>query len=461
MSIFILALAVFMTNLDLWIVNVALPSMFFGRTLADLSWVLNAYAIALAASLVVAGRLADRIGQRTVFLGGVVIFTLASIACAAAPSLGFLVAARTVQAVGAAAQLPSSLALLLTFFTPERRQSAARAWAAVGGLAAAAGPVLGGVLVEANWRWVFVINAPIGVFAFIAGWLTLPRATTRERGPIPDLFGAVLVTVAVAALTGALVQAPSWGWGSGRTIAMLAVSVVSASWFVRRCLRHRSPLMELHLLRVRRFGVASAGVAVFSVAFAIMLLSNSLWCQELWHWSALRTGLAMVPGPALVPIVTIASARAMRRLGPGPLIAAGGVLFAAAMLWRVAFASVTPDYVRDLLPSMILGGTGVGLALGTVIAAGVTALPSHRAATGSALVNANRQIASALGVAVLVTLLGSRVTVASLADFRTGWILAAVGALLTSATGLLLRPSAAADRPHETVNETPLGASVR
>src|SRR3954454_8128683 len=151
MSIFILALAVFMTNLDLWIVNVALPSMFFGRTLADLSWVLNAYAIALAASLVVAGRLADRIGQRTVFLGGVVIFTLASIACAAAPSLGFLVAARTVQAVGAAAQLPSSLALLLTFFTPERRQSAARAWAAVGGLAAAAGPVLGGVLVEANW----------------------------------------------------------------------------------------------------------------------------------------------------------------------------------------------------------------------------------------------------------------------------------------------------------------------
>jgi EmrB/QacA subfamily drug resistance transporter len=387
---------------------------------------------------VVAGRLADRLGQRTVFLSGVAIFTLASVACAAAPSLGFLVAARIAQAVGAAAQLPSSLALLLAFFPAERRPGAARAWAAVGGLAAAAGPVLGGLLVEANWRWVFLINAPIGVAAFVAGRLALPRATTREAGPIPDLLGAVLVTVAVASLTGALVQAPAWGWGSVRTLGMLAVSVGSASWFVRRCLRHRSPLMELHLLRVPRFGIASAGVAVFSVAFAIMLLSNSLWCQELWHWSALRTGVSMVPGPALVPIVTIASARAMRRLGPGPLIVAGGILFAAAMLWRVAFASITPDYVRDLLPSMILGGTGVGLALGTVIAAGVTALPAHRSATGSALVNANRQIASALGVALLVTLLGQRVTLASLDDFRTGWVLAAFGALLTSGTGVLL-----------------------
>src|SRR5690349_2235046 len=193
--ILVLVLAVFMTNLDLWIVNVALPAMgrgFGNRTLGDLSWVLNAYAIGLAASLVVAGRLADRIGQRTVFLAGVTIFTLASVACAAAPSLGFLVAARTVQAVGAAAQLPSSLALLLASVAPERRPGAARAWAAVGGLAAAAGPVLGGLLVEANWRWVFVINAPIGVAALVAGRPTLPRPTAREDGPIPDLLGAVL-----------------------------------------------------------------------------------------------------------------------------------------------------------------------------------------------------------------------------------------------------------------------------
>ena len=341
-----MVLAVFMTNLDLWIVNVALPALGIGfarhghpPSLADLSWVLNAYAITLAALLVVAGRLADRIGQRTVFLAGVVVFTLASAACALAPNLGVLVVARIVQASGAALQLPTSLALLLAAVPEARRAGAARAWAAVGGLAAASGPVLGGLLVEIDWRWVFVVNLPIGIATIIAGLRTLPRARSRESGPVPDLLGAVLVTVSVATLTGALVQAPTWGWGSARTVGLLAIAAVTGAWFARRCLRHHTPLMELHLLRLPRFGIANAGVFVFSVAFAIMLLSNVLWCQEVWHWSALRTGVAMVPGPALVPIVTIASARAMRRLGPGPLVFAGGLLFSAGLTWRVVFVS--------------------------------------------------------------------------------------------------------------------------
>jgi hypothetical protein len=196
--------------------------------------------------------------------------------------------------------------------------------------------------------------------------------------------------------------------------------------------------MELHLLRVPRFAIANSGVAVFSVAFAIMLLSNVLWCQDVWHWSALRTGVAMVPGPALVPLVTIASARAMRRVGPGPLILIGGIFFAASMLWRVVFVSAQPDYVRDLLPSMILGGIGVGLALGTLIASGVTALPGHRSATGSALVNSTRQIMSAVGVAILVTLLGSGVTVSSVNHFKAAWAIAAGLAVLAALSGVVL-----------------------
>jgi EmrB/QacA subfamily drug resistance transporter len=434
-----------MTNLDLWIVNVALPAMGAGfarggrpASLASLSWVLNAYAIALAALLVVAGRLADRIGARRVFLVGIVIFTVASAACALAPTLPFLVIARAAQAVGAAAQLPTSLALLMASVPESSRPAAARGWAAVGGLAAASGPVLGGLLVEVDWRWVFIVNVPIGAAALIAGLRTLPRSASRESGPIPDIFGAVLVTLSVATLAGALVQAPGWGWGSARTVGLLAVAVASGVWFAWRCLHHRSPLMELHLLREPRFAIANTGVAVFSVSFAIMLLSNVLWCQDVWHWSALRTGLAMVPGPALVPIVTVASARAMRRLGPGPLIIAGGALFAASMLWRVAFVSVRPDYVRDLLPSMILGGAGVGLAMGTLIAAGVTSLPAHRSATGSALVNSNRQIASALGVAVLVTLLGARIGAGSTGAFRFGWAIAAGLAVLSAVAGAVL-----------------------
>jgi EmrB/QacA subfamily drug resistance transporter len=441
----VVVLAVFMTNLDLWIVNVALPAMgasfsHGGRpaSLGDLSWVLNAYAITLAALLVVLGRAGDRIGQRPVFVAGVIVFTVASAACAVAPTLWVLVLARVVQAAGAAAQLPTSLALLLATVPAERRTAATRTWAAFGGLAAAAGPVIGGLLVEIDWRWVFVVNLPIGVAAVVAGLIALPAPAARESGPLPDVWGAVLITAAVAALTGALVEAPDWGWTAGRTLVLLAAALLTGAWFALRSVRHQNPLLELHLLRLPRFGLAGGGTFVFGVAFAVMLLSNVLWCQDVWHWSALRTGLALVPGPALVPIVTVLTAKAVRRFGHGPLVVAGGALFAAGMLWRVVFVSTTPDYVRDLLPSMILGGIGVGLTLGTLIAAGVQSLPAGRTATGSALVNSFRQISSALGVAILVTLLGSRVDAGSAGDFRVAWSIAAALGLVTSVLGALL-----------------------
>jgi EmrB/QacA subfamily drug resistance transporter len=445
MAAAVVVLAVFMTNLDLWIVNVALPAMGSSfshgghpASLADLSWVLNAYAITLAALLVVLGRAGDRIGQRPVFIAGVVVFTIASAACAVAPTLWVLVLARVVQAAGAAAQLPTSLALLLAAVPADRRTGATRTWAAFGGLAAAAGPVIGGLLVEVDWRWVFVVNLPIGVLAVVTGLIVLPAPAAREAGPLPDVWGAVLVTAAVAALTGALVEAPDWGWTAGRTFGLLALAVVVGVWFAFRSVRHATPLLEIHLLRLPRFGVAGGGTFVFGVAFAIMLLSNVLWCQDVWHWSALRTGLALVPGPALVPIVTVLTARAVRRFGHGPLVVSGGVLFAAGMLWRVATVSSTPDYLRDLLPSMILSGIGVGLTLGTLIAAGVQSLPGSRTATGSALVNSFRQISSTVGVAVLVTILGARVDAGSVNGFRLAWALSAALSLVTAVLGALL-----------------------
>ncbi|QUQ64221.1 MFS transporter [Kutzneria sp. CA-103260] len=439
----VVVLAVFMTNLDLWIVNVALPAMGreFGASdaLGDLSWVLNAYAITLAALLVIGGRLGDRLGQRPVFLGGVVLFTLASVACALAPSLGVLVVARVVQAAGAAAQLPNSLALLLAVVPVERRTAATRAWAAVGGLAAASGPVLGGFLVQLDWRWVFVVNLPIGVATVLAGRAVLPRSPRHETGRLPDLVGAALVMAAVAAFSGALVQAPTWGWVSGRTIGLFALAVAAAAWFVLRSTRHQRPLLELHLLRLPSFGASSAGTLLFGTAFAMMLLSNVLWCQQVWNWSPLVTGVALVPGPVLVPVVTALTARAAHRFGHGPLVVAGGIFFAAAMGWRVFFVSTVPDYLRDLLPSVVLGGIGVGLAMGTLVAAGVHALPAHRSATGSGLVNSVRQISSTVGVAVLVAVVGARVDARSALEFRWAWAIAGVLALATAATGFTLK----------------------
>ncbi|OBI67840.1 DHA2 family efflux MFS transporter permease subunit [Mycobacterium sp. E796] len=415
--------AVFMSNLDLWIVNVALVDIGrgFGNSLSAASWVLNAYAIALAALLIPAGRLGDRFGQRRVFLIGIAVFTVASLACAVAPNLAILVAARVLQSVGAAAQLPTSLALLMASVEPHRRTNAARGWAAVGGLAAVCGPVLGGLLVTVSWRWVFLVNLPVGLAAWLLGRRVLPFEPARRDERMPDLVGSALLIVAVAALTGALVQAPIWGWVSAGTVALAALALLGTAAFLWRTARHPHPLLELPLLKIRNFAVANVAFFCFGAAFAIMLLSNSLWCQNIWHYSVLRTGLAMAPSPALVPIVTFGSARLVHRIGPGPVAAIGSALFAASLVWRIVFAGAAPHYVTDLLPSMLLSGIGVGLTLSTLMAAGATALPPARAATGSALVNSGRQVASALGVAILVTALGPT---ASVRDFDLGWWLA-------------------------------------
>lgn len=454
----VIAAAVFMANLDLWIVNVAFVDIgtSLHASLADVSWVLNAYAVALAALLVPAGRLGDRIGHRVVFLGGVIGFTLASAACALAPNLAVLVVARVAQAAGAAAQLPASLALLMAAVPTESRTNAARSWSAVGAVAAVCGPVFGGLLVTLDWRWVFVVNLPIGLAALVVGLRVLPHPAPRSREPIPDLIGAALLVVAVASLTGALVEAPGWGWTSGRTLGLLAAAVVGTGLFLIRSVRHTHPLIELHLLRVRRFAIANAGTVAFSAAFAIMLLSNSLWCQQVWHYSPLRTGLAMAPGPLMVPFVTAGSARLVHRVGLGPLTAIGSVLFAIGLVWRIAAASGTPDYVRDLLPSMLIGGAGVGLALSSFIAAGATALPVARSATASGTVNSGRQIASALGVAVLITVLG---TAGGVQRYQVSWWVAVALSVIAGAIGLGLgRP---ADSPGSPTSPQPAAVRVR
>ncbi len=449
----VVAAAIFMSNLDLFIVNVALPSIGadFGGSLARLSWILNGYAIAFAALLIAAGRLGDRIGQRRVFLAGVALFTLASALCAAAPNLGVLVAARILQAAGAAALIPTSLALLLAATPANKRAGAVRGWAAIGGVSAALGPVAGGLLVQADWRWVFLVNLPIGIAAIVAGRIVLPHPEARPDEQLPDLFGAALLTAGIGALTGALVEAPAWGWGSVRTIALFAASAVAVGWFIARCFSHERPLIEMELFRLPNYGAATAAVFLFGLGFAAMLLSNVLWCQQVWHYSALKTGLAIAPGPAMVPFFSLGAAPLLRRFGPGLVATAGNLIFAAGLLWRVLFAGTTPDYASDLLPAMLLTGIGVGLALPTLISTSATALPADRFGTGSAIVNTSRQVASALGVAILVTILGTPASpAAARAVFQHGWVFAGAANLAAAVLCLRLRPGqvlAAAARP--------------
>jgi EmrB/QacA subfamily drug resistance transporter len=431
-----------MTNLDLWVVNVALDAIGHdlpGATLSGLSWIINAYAVTLAALLIVAGRMSDRIGHRQVFLLGTIVFTLGSLACGLAPNLTILILARIGQAVGAAMLLPSSLGLLLSSVPPEQRMSSARLWSTVGAIAAAGGPVLGGLLIDYSWRWVFFINIPVGLAVLALGPRVLPRGVAQRNEPMPDLVGSVVLAIGIAALTGTIVQGGDWGWTSAATLGLLLLGALALVWFIYRCATQPAPLIELSVWRSRTFTVANIGNILFGISFAIMLVSNALWCQTIWGYSALRTGLAMAPGPAIVPLVAIVSNRALRRIGAGPIITLGSLLFAAGLLWRLAFAEPTPNYLVDMLPSNLLAGTGVGLAMTTLLATGSTALANRRAGTGAAVLNTGRQFASAIGVAILVAILGGALPgIDQIPEFERAWQVAILLAVGCAAVSLLL-----------------------
>src|SRR6201990_1607021 len=278
----IVCAGVVLASLDLFIVNVALPDMakdLGAGSLGSLSWVLNAYAIVYASLLVLFGRLADRYPRELGFLIGVAVFTLASAACGAATSVGMLVAFRIVQAAGAALLTPPSLGLVLATTAPEKRHGAVRGWTAVGGLAAALGPVVGGLLVAASWRWVFYVNVPIGIAALVVGWRRLP-AVPGHPVRRPDVLAALLVTGGIAALTLGLVKGNDWGWGAPATVGSLAVAVLALAGFALHTARHPNPLIEAALFRVRAFTGSSVVSIVFSVAFGALLLSVVLFAED-------------------------------------------------------------------------------------------------------------------------------------------------------------------------------------
>jgi EmrB/QacA subfamily drug resistance transporter len=432
-----------LANLDLFIVNVALPDIardFGGASLDDLSWVLNGYAIVYASLLVFFGRLAERYRRNLSFLLGVALFTAASAACAAASDVWMLVAFRLAQAAGAALMTPSSLGLLLASFPPEQRGGAVRTWTAIGGLAAAVGPVVGGVLVAMSWRWVFIVNVPIGLAALAIGWRKLPEIAGHDI-PRPDAWGAALVTAGVAALTFGLVKANDWGWTSAGVMGSLAAAVVLLAIFVVHCLRAGNPLVEPALFRLRNFTGAALVMAPFSITFGAMLLSLVLWEQGTWGWSALATGLAIAPGPLLVPITAmLVAGRLIQRLGAAMVIVLGLAFFAGGCMWWALAVKLEPNLVAAM-GGIALTGIGVGLTMPTLMGTAAASLPPSSFATGSGVVNMIRQTGMAIGVAGLVALVGAAGAPSDrLAAFQSAWwIMAAVAAVGLIPTVLIRR----------------------
>jgi EmrB/QacA subfamily drug resistance transporter len=414
---------VFMASLDLFIVNIAFPDIqreFAGTSLADLSWILNAYAIVFAALLVPAGRISDRAGRKRGFLFGLSLFVAASALCAAAPSVELLVAARVLQAAGGAFMVPTSLGLLLPEFPPAQRATAVGAWAAVGGVAAAAGPPLGGLLVEASWRWVFLVNLPIGLVTLFIATRVLREHREPEGTPRPDLVGAGLLMAGIAALALGIVKGPDWDWDT-RVLASFAAAAVLLPLFVRRCARHVAPVVELPMLRVRSFGVANVGTFLFFASFSVMLLGGVLFLTGVWNYSVLEAGLALAPGPLMAAIFSFPSGKLNDRFGPRAVGAPGVLLFALGGLWWIWQVGAQPDYAAELLPGMVLSGIGVGLTIPTLSSAAVASLPPHRFATGTAVFAMSRQIGTVLGVAILIAILGTPSAGDALGRFDDGW----------------------------------------
>ncbi len=424
-----LAAVAFMAQLDLFIVNIAIPALghsFSGARLSSLSWVLNAYAIVFAALLVPAGRLADHYGRRRFLLAGVVMFITASAICAAAPTLDVLVAGRALQAVGAAAIVPTSLGLLLPVFPARQHNLVVGAWAGTAAVAATAGPPLGGLLVALDWRWIFLVNVPIGVFVVVLGSRVLPEISAHQGAKLPDAVSVVSLLVAVTLVTFGLVQGPAWGWGSPSVVGMLAVAAGAAALTVRRILHHPNAVIERTLFESREFTSAALGLFLYFVAFASFLLVSVLFLQDQWHYSVLRTGLAIAPGPLTAAVFAVNSGRISGRFGRTAPAVTGALMTVAAALYWLTVAPVHSSYAGGFLPGLLFGGVGAGLTQAPLYAAAST-LAAHRTTTGSAVLNMARQLGSAVGVAVLVALLGVG-RPDRLALFHRGWILIAVGA---------------------------------
>jgi EmrB/QacA subfamily drug resistance transporter len=425
----IVCAGVFMSSLDLFIVNIAFPSIardFGHASLSSLSWVVSGYSIVFAALLVPAGRWADAFGRKRAFLLGLAVFVLASAACAAAPSVGFLIAARLIQAAGGALMLPTSLGLILPEFEPSERHAAIGVWAATGGIAAATGPPLGGLLVQADWRLVFLVNVPVGLTGLVLGYRVLSER--REQGALrPDLPGAVAFAVAIGVLVLAIVKGPDWGWTSVKVLGLVvvALALVAAIW--RRSEHHPAPLIDPAMLRVRSFSLAVGASVLFFAGFAAMLLNGVLFLTTVWHESVLSTGLMLFPGPFMAALFSVPSARLGARIGfriPG---IAGALLFCGASVWWIARIHGAPAYASEYLPGMLMSGSGVGLMIPTLTGAGASSLAPERFATGAAVLTMGRQVGSALGIAILVAVLGTGTVAVS--GFHSAWLISALGGL--------------------------------
>jgi DHA2 family methylenomycin A resistance protein-like MFS transporter len=422
--------------LDNTIVNVAIPSIQrdLGAGVAGLQLVLDAYVLVFASLLLTAGSLGDRFGRRRVFRAGLVVFTASSALCGLAPSLAALVGGRALQAVGAAALLPTTLAIVAaTFPDPRERVQAIGLWSGVSAMALAAGPVLGGLLTDTlGWRWVFYANVPVGVAAF----LVAGRVIAESRNPVPrplDLPGLVLGGVGLGAVTFALIEGNQRGWASPAILLLLGFGVATLAGFVAVEARRREPMLAMHLFRDRAFSSANAVALVVGFALLGFVFFNTLYFQAVQGWSPFQAGLRTLPNTLAVVVTAPLAGRLAGRYGYRVPVAAGLLLGAAALLLLTGIQVGTP--YGALWWKLCMLGAGFGLAISPAMAAAVAAMPGGQAGVAAAVANTSRQVGGALGVAVLGAVATARFTAVLPARLAAAGLPAPVSERIQAAAG--------------------------
>jgi EmrB/QacA subfamily drug resistance transporter len=400
------AIATFLVSLDTSIVVVAqrrIEEDLGHPTL--LTWVFSAYSIAYAAGLLTAGRFADVNGRKRSFLRGLFLFSLGSVLCGFAPSAGFLVAARVIQALGGAQLTPASLALVMPEFPAEKRTVAIGIWGAVGGLAAAAGPTFGGVLVDwLNWRALFFINVPFCIFTLVVGNKILHESKDPNATKNVDLVGTALGFPGVALVTLSITQSSEWGWGDNRTMTALFGGIILLGLFVQRCRTVTNPLLDLTLFKLPFVVAANISGLFFSIGFLGMWLLNTQWIQAIWDYSPAKSGLATAPGPIMAAVFAAPMGRVAVKWGHARVLMVGAVLLSFGTFMLTITMGPEPAYLTHYLPWMIITGIGVGCSMSTLSSSASAFLPPSRFAMGSALNTTARQVGSALGAALAASL---------------------------------------------------------
>ncbi|MEK2490868.1 MFS transporter [Kitasatospora purpeofusca] len=449
------ALSLFLVGLDTTIVNVGLPAIGHGLGVGtrDLEWIVDAYTVVLASLLISAGALADRFGRRRVFQCGLVVFGLASLVCALAPSAGALVAARALQGVGASMLSPVALAIVVNAMPdPRERARAIGVWASVFGLSMATGPVTGGALVSAlGWRSVFWVNVPVVLAAVLLSIRFVPESRA-SRARRPDLPGQLLLTVAVCATVAVLIEGPRMGWGSPWALAGYAAAAAATTGFVLAERGRAEPLMDLGLFRRPAFSTAALGAVAVFVALTVTLLLTTFQLQHARGWTPLAAGLASLPMALGATVCAPLSGVLVGRGGPRRplLLAAWSTTAGGALLLVRAFLVDDAPHGADgglsgaadlpgLLLALLLLGVGFGFANAPITNTAVGGLPADRAGVAGAITSTARQLGSAVGIAIAGGLVAGAAPAGLAAASRTGWV-------VVTACGLFLLVVARAAR---------------